>query len=278
MNGQVWRKIKEIGALNLKNIYLILSFIFLSGAAAIAVGGKACAQIANSACDATYFQALEARAWMEAQREITQNQAIIVKPDSVLEYTCFDQYLNELAGDATFLLSESQRWGPTSQDGMDLALTNLVGGPLLNYLDSNFGHSSLGGTGGNNTNYNGVVRGGSYNCNMMDAIWQEAQCADFTARADFVSFDELQTSDPRQSPSQCAGLSGETWNIKQDQAYKTFAKDNIPQSYAATFTGECRADGFIETGLRLAESQENERICLQAGCYYNTRQRACVSE
>ena len=41
----------------------------------------------NSPCDPDYYESLEARAWLEAQREITQNQNLIYKPDSALEYT-----------------------------------------------------------------------------------------------------------------------------------------------------------------------------------------------
>src|SRR5437016_4882806 len=41
-------------------------------------------------CDPEYMDALEARAYLEAQREVAQNQNYILKPDSVLEYTCFD--------------------------------------------------------------------------------------------------------------------------------------------------------------------------------------------
>ena len=50
-----------------------------------------------SPCDPQYMDALEARAWLEAEREISQNKNLIYKPDSVLEYTCFAGFLNEAA-------------------------------------------------------------------------------------------------------------------------------------------------------------------------------------
>jgi hypothetical protein len=97
----------------------------------------------SSSCDPEYMDALKARAWMEAQREIAQNKNIISKPDSVLELSCFHHYLETLANRATFLFSETIRWGEILQPpflSMDVALTHLVGRPLYNYLDSNFGH------------------------------------------------------------------------------------------------------------------------------------------
>lgn len=48
-------------------------------------------------CDPEFWDVLTNRAWMEAQREITQNQNIIARPDSVLSMTCFDSVLDHIA-------------------------------------------------------------------------------------------------------------------------------------------------------------------------------------
>lgn len=117
-------------------------------------------------CDPEYFESLKARAWLEAQREITQNQNLIFKPDSVFEYTCFDLYVNELADHAKDMFSETRRWGlirgiHTSGAGanrsMDNALQALVGDALFGdtgstprpkgYIDQNFEYTGE----GNNT-------------------------------------------------------------------------------------------------------------------------------
>ena len=47
------------------------------------------AEIAPQSCDSNYWRQLSSRAWLEAEREIMQNQNLIFKPDSVLQYTCF---------------------------------------------------------------------------------------------------------------------------------------------------------------------------------------------
>lgn len=51
----------------------------------------------RNTCDPAFYDVLSDRAWMEAQREITQNQNIITRPDSVLSMSCFDQFLDQQA-------------------------------------------------------------------------------------------------------------------------------------------------------------------------------------
>jgi hypothetical protein len=101
----------------------------------------------DTPCDPEYFKSLKSRAWLEAQREITQNQNLIFKPDSVFEYTCFDLHLNELADHAKDMFSETERWGTIPKvikdaDGepisMDNALEGLVGKGLRTYIRQNF--------------------------------------------------------------------------------------------------------------------------------------------
>ena len=48
-------------------------------------------------CDPEIWDVMKDRAWMEGQREITQNKNLIPRPDSVLSMTCFDSFLNHLA-------------------------------------------------------------------------------------------------------------------------------------------------------------------------------------
>ncbi len=72
---------------------------------------------APSACDPDYYETLEARAWLEAQREITQNQNLITKPDSVLQYTCFDKHLGALNKAAQEMFSGESEGGSISGGG-----------------------------------------------------------------------------------------------------------------------------------------------------------------
>ncbi|MCB1592935.1 MAG: hypothetical protein KDI90_10850 [Alphaproteobacteria bacterium] len=59
--------------------------------------GSVLAAAVPDTCDEDFWDVLRARAWEEANREITQNQNLIAKPDSVLQYICFDRYMNHLA-------------------------------------------------------------------------------------------------------------------------------------------------------------------------------------
>ena len=93
--------------------------------------------IADSPCDPEYFESLKSRAWLEAQREITQNQNLIFKPDSVLEYTCFGGHLAELSVHAADMFSENPRWGVNPGDMLG-ALTDLVYTAQVSYIEANF--------------------------------------------------------------------------------------------------------------------------------------------
>lgn len=77
-----------------KSIFKFFSLVALSLCAA--TSASYAAAIADSTCDPSYMESLESRAWLEAQREITQNQNLIAKPDSVLAYSCFDQFAGVL--------------------------------------------------------------------------------------------------------------------------------------------------------------------------------------
>lgn len=197
-----------------KNVF---GFFAVAGAcAAIMTGGFAPPQALAqaTACDPQYMDALEARAWMEAQREISQNQNLIVKPDSVLEYSCFNMFLNVVARDASSMFSETRRWGDipglgdTSQDA---ALTSLVFEAFSGYIEENFPHTYLGGRASADASTAGYtnVSSSSYVCDDMAVVWQEAKCLNmFDERAfdGFYDFAWYHRNDPRQLPGSSAGF------------------------------------------------------------------------
>ncbi|MBI1301873.1 MAG: hypothetical protein GC137_09490 [Alphaproteobacteria bacterium] len=53
------------------------------------------AEVRNT-CDPEFMHALNSKAWMEGQREISQNQNLIARPDSVLTLSCFNKHLDQL--------------------------------------------------------------------------------------------------------------------------------------------------------------------------------------
>lgn len=79
----------------------------------------------RNTCDPEFWDVLTDRAWMEAQREITQNQNLIPRPDSVLEITCFDSFLDELGSYSDSNFPSNPRWsgGASFLSVIDLILS-----------------------------------------------------------------------------------------------------------------------------------------------------------
>lgn len=185
----------------------------------------------EGACDVSVYNTIVNRAYLQAQQDTLVNAAVIRKPDSVLEYSCFDESVSEIAVRSTQLFSESDRWAPdivdVNQDTparpLDLVLlwqvpypvTYVAGfdptsidGPLqdlvletvASYLgtspDGNFGHDYLGGGASEDYTTSTVISPG-YNCSQMNAAWQAAKCEGMR-RA--YSFDDLVGEDPRRLP------------------------------------------------------------------------------
>lgn len=78
-----------------------------------ATGGGTClpgAPDAGCTCDADFMNQIYARAWLEGQREMIKAEVLIRKPDSILEYTCFNQFVDLAVTRAAPLFSETTRW------------------------------------------------------------------------------------------------------------------------------------------------------------------------
>ncbi len=237
--------------------------------------------IAPSPCDPGYYDSLEARAWLEAQREVMQNENLIYKPDSVLEYTCFNQFLNVLSNAAPSMFSQTSRWTTPPPGNMGSTLSNLVGGALSSYIGSNFGHPYLG---GRETGVSDPPGGGSYNCEVMYDVWMKAKCYDFVQSPDndgFFTFAEYTTgSDKRFKPDVCPAGNPSTQDRISD-AIENAANTADPQLWTedavVTFfenldPAECSNADAIATGIVVRRTQTpqeyNEKVCLAPGCYY----------
>jgi hypothetical protein len=279
---------------------------------------NACAAAASSAsggtpttpCDPEYMDALEARAWLEAQREIAQNQNLIVKPDSVLEYTCFDKFLNEIANDASQMFSETTRWGPIpglDSSSQDVALQNLISAGLVDYITNNFPHKYLGGRSTLDSNISGSVTGGTYTCDQMGKVWNEAKCMNFFDEKDFDGFYDFkwyETNDPRKLPTEfaaCVPPDDDPYKFAKMQtiafntrettyvllaenpndatAYKvdnlvTFLDFILPKGVAPATT--CKPP--IKTGIRVKRenmTEYDDAVCPNPGCYYTGTGGSC---
>lgn len=280
---------------------LAVMVLLCSSIGYVANAGTAGPVFANDPCDVDYYESLEARAWLEAQREITQNQNLIFKNDSVLEYTCFDGYLAELADHASDMFSETNRWGGGAGTDMAAALTNLVGAAINPYQTSNFNHNLLGGRSNLSYPLPSSISAGSYACNIMSQVWLIAKCMDFidqgsytpggaAAQYDgFFTFAEYANDpDKRFLPTACSGPNQYQTNIDTAlvQASTPWDEDLVQTYYNLIYpTGGAGGAGAcgpqtganvsrIRTGLVVERpsgsvTRFNEFICVVPGCYYN---------
>lgn len=285
-------------------------------AGAMIFSHAAMAQFAATPCDPNYYDSLEARAWLEAQREITQNQNLIFKPDSVLEYTCFDGHLAELAQHAEDMFSETDRWGasvltqPVAQNiHMDNALVVLVADAFDAYDAANFGYAGLLGnriravspwvgtapTSANPTygyNYSspggGNSIGGTYACDIMQAVWQKAKCMNFvdsTGNDGFFTFDQYANSaDKRWRPTRCTAIQA-TWQTNIDNALPPIGATTpwdfddvvtfLPNLFPTAAGCGSATLNRVRTGLVVRQTNAasgprffQEHVCLVPGCHW----------
>lgn len=250
--------------------------------------------IPDTACDPLYYETLASRAWLEAQREITQNQNLILKPDSVFEYTCFDLLVGELATHAQQMFSETSAFGtPLGSTAMDQALSNLVLAPIASYTQANF--PTVGSLGGHTAGLaikhyiSPSAPSTPYTCNIMERVWHAAKCinfADNSARDGFFTFEEYAQDplDKRALPDLCAPVTFQ-WATNITNALMTgpwtndpvqvYMDEVAPQACAAG--NNCPCDGApIPTGLTVIRASDTgttnsyqEHVCLQPGCRYH---------
>lgn len=262
-------------------VYVVLTalVLFVSGISPAMAGAAA------TPCDPEYYESLRSRAWLEAQREITQNQNLIVKPDSVLEYTCFDQFMNILAYEAINMFSETTRWGIVlPSNSMDTALEYLVGGAMRSYLAANYphmfrGHRSL------TLDYEPEpihgMSGTDYLCTSMRDVWLESKCVDFIEDPETDGFYTFQnywsTDDKRVRPEPCLGIPArweEEFATATVNPFTPWEEDNQMTFYGLLDPENCGGATLqLETGVIVRRSKlepitYREKACLPAGCHY----------
>ncbi len=221
--------------------------------------GYAVGIIENPGCDPDFMTVVEDRAWMEGQREVEMAERLILKPDSVLEYSCFNELVNELAV-AGSVFSDSP--------SLNASFEQIVYTPLAEYIDQNFAHTFAGGT------YTGAA---TAPCAAMNAVWDFSRCSDFNIDY-FQTFQELAASDPRTVPEPCdSAARNDRW--ADAIALTTFppAVPAVPggadglQSYNTLITAGSCTGTPIETGVTVARGsgEYNDAVCPNPYCSYN---------
>ncbi len=161
-------------------------------------------EIAEQACDPAYWTTMKERAWLEAEREIMQNQNLIFKPDSVLEYTCFDKFLNHAAKNLGDIFVHTNYFGDPiiarteNPEGQGHAIKTAVFDAMKSYLESNYDPDFLSGRAPKMQKPPGITNlgnapevttenGNNYsNCRVMAEVWMASKCLNF-AEDEFVS-------------------------------------------------------------------------------------------
>lgn len=207
----------KIFSLTALALALFSLFLFPTDNQACAGGAPASAP---SSCDPVYMTSLEEAGWLQGQREIIQNQNYIVKPDSVLEYTCFDQALiHTVAGPISGIFSD-EAFGVESPPPMIDRVENILLPQAEGYLagGENFSHEFGGGTfiGSGGADAFGAS---SNPCGVMGNIWHLAKSENFIAdpaNDGFYTYLEYAMAhsggdDPRWAPRQTDGPTEGQW-------------------------------------------------------------------
>ncbi len=245
----------------------------------------ACAAAAASACDPDYYDVLESRAWLEAQREITQNQNVISKPDSVLRYSCYVKRLVDLQK-VTFdtpFFSEK-----TSVPGI-----GFLKATSQNYVNDNFKAAHEYTLGGRSEDKSGTKSEltAPDPCDVMNKVWKDAKCMGFIDQADtdgFFTLEEYAGSADKRFQGNCPANG--SWGSELT-ASQGAAKDGV-DTYASAIgggglgspagpygqPGNCPSSQHRATGATVTTgvgSNTPERTCLMPGCHYNYSSNMC---
>lgn len=254
----------------------------------------------DGACDGNFMNQIYSQAWMESSREILMSEQIIHKPDSVLEYTCFDQFVSIAAHHIGPIFTETTEWEPrdiwlwTGDDPpgnvgitisvvfpdntLDLVLDSFLTKSIEDYIASNFDHTFLGEatTIDNNIDSSGVdgsgyLGSGVYDCSHMQTVWNIAQCIDFGEDDRFRTFEQLIYGDPRTIPKECSPGHSLSDTI---EAGNNATKIEVTSAGAVvdTTTTECPSPGIIEADVNTGFY--NDMIRVANNCHDGANLRA----
>jgi len=239
----------------------------------------------SDACDADFMNQIYAKAWLEAERQNVIGEILIRKPDSVLEYSCFNQMASLIAEDGGPLFTESEEWDDeeveingeinTEQiedvqintfmedDRLDTAIENVILQSLQEYLDSNFDHAFLGGASSMEFETAGIdmVTDQPYNCPHMNLINFDSKCTNFNEDTNFYTFEELARladgdSDPRLLAEACDGRNAldsfdDIIEVAENEDFRYVAFDRAQPTFLDRVidSSDCSSVEPIPTGL-----------------------------
>lgn len=238
-------------------MFRILIFALLSFAMMNAGGfAHAQAQAVPATCDQGFYDVMNARAWMESKREMEAAQKFILKPDSVLEYSCFKDRVQELS-EATAI----GEFFANSSSGV----SRTVYAAVNDYLDNNFSHGYGGGLSQNSP-------GGT--CEAMYAIWNFLKCQNFD-KADFQAFQDMSGNDRRALPASCPD-NGRTAKWTAQIKASSPPPSSVPTYLNLLDSTACSRFAPVPTGIKIIDgggAAYDDAVCVAPGCYYDKSER-----
>jgi len=242
----------------------------------------------DNACDADFMNQIYARSYIEAEREVAVAAQDVVKPDSVLELSCFDaQAKKSFETHNPYFSADTNLAGAIGEtDFFDATLDSAVS----DYISDNFAHSFLAYS---SEDYSA----GASTCDYIMAVQTLARCAQVdTAGPNFYDFETLVSTDPR-----IVAMSGNTCTsalLEQDildvAANKDFTYVNFDvfAEYADIVSGDSCGDP-VSTGASYAYSEDDvnwtdigalifgsdkvreHKVCVNPRCEYDYKNDAC---
>ncbi|MDB2682978.1 hypothetical protein N9Z27_01855 [Alphaproteobacteria bacterium] len=217
----------------------------------------------SDACDADFMNQIYAKSWLEAERSNVTAEILIRKPDSVLEYSCFNQMASIAATKIGPLFTEADDWDDKEveidgeintedvdqppikintymeDDRMDKAIEEVVLKSLKKYLENNFDHDFLGGfSQGKKFDTSGIdkISEDGYNCDYMNLVYFDAKCTNMNEDTAFDTFKEMTGLDRRVWPKECGGDTDleefeETIKVAENEDFKYVAFDRVSDTY-----------------------------------------------
>lgn len=272
-----------------------LRYIFVLLALACLWAAPAGAQtLQDTTCMPEMMTIIEANGLIEAEREIIQNQNLIAKPDSVLEYSCFEQHLT-LSGLRTGeMFTEAESFFGINdafidEYSLDRGIYFVVFQALVEYMRENFWHRYL----GDRADLQALPTGGTgdFTCYAMGYVWNRAKCSNFieprNTRDGFYTFDEYRDmTDPRNLPEPLQCDNWPDWADEITDSRRASAPSSTPDPgtalnddlvvYPLLFEpDDCSQSEPVPTGLYVppftgaGQDGYQEYVCLAPGCYYN---------
>lgn len=263
---------------------IILAFSIEQNANASTVTSKD--QLQTNTCLPSYYETLKSRAWLETQRKLQQAENYIFKPDSILDYSCFDRFMNIAALETEQIFSEyhAEYCFP---DSLDCAIEQLVMTGVIEYLDANYSHSFLGGN--SNANRDEYDPTQHKMCERMEKVWSFAKCMSFSPNMqydNFYSFQQYVSKEVRHLPETCTNNPASKWTENITNTYNSTGdwrttllstttqvegkyNEFVLSPKAASPPHPTSCGAFIKTGIdfnELGVSEQPDGICSNPGC------------